>query len=58
MHDGQTDGRKVYETMSVWEKPDVLRHLNAAALEYVPIELVDERRFDHGLVYLQYRAKG
>jgi dihydrofolate reductase len=138
-------GRKVYETMSVWEKPDVLRHLNAAALEYVPIwqaaekivysttlptvsaprtrlerkfdadvvrqlkagatrdlavggpglaahairaglvdeyhllvapiiagggnpylpdrvqvklELVDERRFDHGLVYLQYRAKG
>lgn len=30
-------GRKVYETMAVWETPDVLGHLPAAALEYVPI---------------------
>jgi len=30
-------GRKMYETMAVWEKPDFLRHLTAAALEYTPI---------------------
>jgi dihydrofolate reductase len=30
-------GRKMYETMAVWETPDVLRHLTAAALEYAPI---------------------
>jgi len=30
-------GRKVYETMSVWETPDVIPHPNAAMLEYVPI---------------------
>jgi dihydrofolate reductase len=30
-------GRKMYETMSVWETPEVLRGMNAAALEYVPI---------------------
>ena len=30
-------GRKMYETMAVWETPDVLRHLKAAALEYAPI---------------------
>ena len=30
-------GRKMYETMSVWETPDVLRHLKVAALEYLPI---------------------
>jgi len=30
-------GRKVYETMAAWETPDVLRHLKAAALEYLPI---------------------
>ena len=27
----------MYETMAVWETPDVLRHLKAAALEYTPI---------------------
>jgi len=32
-------GRRMYETMSVWEMPDVLRQMNlpAAALEYLPI---------------------
>ncbi|HEX4862481.1 MAG TPA: dihydrofolate reductase family protein [Acidimicrobiales bacterium] len=137
-------GRKVYETMSVWETPEVIPNPNVAMMEYVPIwqatekvvysttlrtvstartrlertfdadavrelkagatrdlavggpalaaqairaglvdeyhllvapiiagggnpylpgqvrvklELLDERRFDHGLVYLQYRAK-
>jgi dihydrofolate reductase len=30
-------GRKMYETMAVWETPDVLRHLTAAVLEYAPI---------------------
>ena len=30
-------GRKMYETMAVWETPDALRHLTAAALEYTPI---------------------
>jgi dihydrofolate reductase len=30
-------GRKMYETMAVWETPDVLRQLAAAALEYAPI---------------------
>jgi dihydrofolate reductase len=30
-------GRKMYETMAVWETPDVLGHLPAAALEYAPI---------------------
>ena len=30
-------GRKMYETMAVWETPDVLRYLTAAALEYAPI---------------------
>jgi dihydrofolate reductase len=32
-------GRRMYETMSVWETPDVLRRMNlpAAALEYTPI---------------------
>ncbi len=32
-------GRKMYETMAVWESPDALRQLNlkAAALEYTPI---------------------
>lgn len=30
-------GRKCYETMAVWETPEVIPHLPAAALEYVPI---------------------
>jgi len=30
-------GRKMYETMAVWETPDVLPDLTAAALEYAPI---------------------
>lgn len=32
-------GRKMYETMAVWEKPEVLRQLNMkpAAMEYLPI---------------------
>jgi dihydrofolate reductase len=30
-------GRKVHETMSVWETPEVLRDLPAAVLGYVPI---------------------
>jgi dihydrofolate reductase len=30
-------GRKMYETMAVWETPDARRDLPAAALEYVPI---------------------
>ena len=30
-------GRRMYETMAVWETPDVLPHLTAAALEYLPI---------------------
>ncbi len=30
-------GRKVYETMAVWETPEVIPDLPAAALEYVPI---------------------
>ena len=137
-------GRRMYETMAVWEMPDVIAHLPAAALAFtpiwqaaekivysttlqsvsmakarleqtfevdairelkagatrdvavggaalaahairaglvdefhilvapivagggnpylpgdvrVPLELLDERRFNHGLVYLQYRAK-
>ena len=30
-------GRKMYETMAVWETPDFLGHLTAAALKYAPI---------------------
>ena len=30
-------GRRVYETMSVWETPELLADLNPAGLEYVPI---------------------
>jgi dihydrofolate reductase len=30
-------GRKMYETMAVWETPDVLAHLTPTALEYAPI---------------------
>jgi dihydrofolate reductase len=30
-------GRKMYETMAVWERPDVIPHLPATALEYAPI---------------------
>jgi len=30
-------GRKMYETMAVWETPDVIPHLPAAALEFAPI---------------------
>jgi dihydrofolate reductase len=30
-------GRRVYETMPVWETPEALRELHPAALEYVPI---------------------
>jgi len=30
-------GRKMYETMAVWETPEVIPHLPAAALEYAPI---------------------
>ena len=30
-------GRKMYETMAVWERPDLIPHLPAAALEFTPI---------------------
>lgn len=30
-------GRRMYETMAVWETPDALRDLPAAALEFLPI---------------------
>lgn len=30
-------GRRMYETMAVWETPEALHNLNATALEYVPI---------------------
>jgi len=30
-------GRKMYETMAVWETPDVLPHLTPAMLEFAPI---------------------
>ena len=30
-------GRKMYETMAVWETPDVIPHLSAAMLEFAPI---------------------
>jgi dihydrofolate reductase len=30
-------GRKMYETMAVWERPEVIPDLPAAALEYAPI---------------------
>src|SRR5215208_5430085 len=30
-------GRKMYETMAVWETPEVIPHLPAAALEFAPI---------------------
>jgi dihydrofolate reductase len=30
-------GRRMYETMAVWETPEVLRHMKAAVLEYTPI---------------------
>ena len=30
-------GRKMYETMVVWERPDDIPHLPAAALEFAPI---------------------
>jgi dihydrofolate reductase len=30
-------GRKMYETMAVWEAPEVIPHLTPAALEYAPI---------------------
>jgi dihydrofolate reductase len=30
-------GRKMYETMAVWEMPEVIAHLPAAALDYAPI---------------------
>ena len=30
-------GRKMFETMAVWERPEVIPHLPAAALEFAPI---------------------
>jgi len=30
-------GRKMYETMAVWETPDVIPHRTAAVLEFAPI---------------------
>ena len=30
-------GRKMYETMAVWETPEVIPHLTSAMLEFVPI---------------------
>ncbi|OAI42676.1 deaminase [Verrucomicrobia bacterium SCGC AG-212-E04] len=30
-------GRKMYETIAVWETPEVIPHLTAAALEFAPI---------------------
>jgi dihydrofolate reductase len=36
-------GRKMYETMAVWETPEVLPHLTRAALEYAPIWQVTEK---------------
>jgi dihydrofolate reductase len=67
-------GRKMYETMAVWETPDVIPHRTAAVLEFAPniagsgnpylpgkvpvkLELLDERRFDNGMVHVRYRAK-
>ena len=36
-------GRKMYEAMAVWERPDVIPHLPAAALEFAPIWQVAEK---------------
>src|SRR2546429_10003842 len=36
-------GRKMYETMAVWERPDAIPHLPAAALEFAPIWLAAEK---------------
>ena len=30
-------GRRLYETMAVWETPDVIPHRTAAMLEFAPI---------------------
>lgn len=30
-------GRKMYETVAVWETPEALSHLTSAALEFAPI---------------------
>ncbi len=36
-------GRKMYETMAVWETPEVIPHLTATALEFVPIRQAAEK---------------
>jgi len=36
-------GRKMYETMAIWETPE--------------LDLLDERRFANGMVYLRYRTR-
>src|SRR5215218_5917587 len=41
-------GRKLYETMAVWETPEVIPRLPAAALEFVPIWQAAERSCTRG----------
>jgi len=36
-------GRKMYQTMAVWEQPEALSDLTAAALDYAPIWLAAEK---------------
>jgi dihydrofolate reductase len=55
-------GRKMYETMAVWETPDVLSHMKPAILEYLPIwqaaeKIVYSGRHD-GFSRLQLHAAG
>ena len=50
-------GRKMYETMAVWETPDVIPHLPAAALEFVPIWQAAEKIVYSGTLQTVSAAK-
>jgi dihydrofolate reductase len=45
-------GRRMYEVMTAWENPDALPG-NAR----VRLELLSERRFGNGMVFLRYRTR-
>ena len=50
-------GRKMYETMAVWERPEAIPHLPAAALEYAPIWQAAEKIVYSGTLQTVTTAK-
>src|SRR5215475_14592242 len=58
-------GHKIYETIAIWETPDVIPGLTPRMLDFARIWQVadkmvyswiplDERRFSNGLIHLRY----